>query len=67
MANLAHALGGIPSTVDISRMAAEHGGWMFLSLAIQSLPFIPAMLAGYAVGGMRRQRSREALHGDSEH
>ncbi len=63
VANLAHVLGGIPSTVDISRMAAEHGGWMFLSLVIQALPFIPAMLVGYVAGGKRRQRERASLHG----
>ncbi len=60
--SVAIVMGGFKSTIGIKEMAAEHGGWMLLSLVMQTVPFVPPMIAGYAVGGMRRQRSREALH-----
>lgn len=48
---------------DIKVLAKEYGGTMFLSLVMQTIPFIPAMVAGYVVGGKRRAKSRAALHG----
>ena len=54
---MAHA----PSNADLSVMAAEYGGWMFLSFLICTLPLIPAMIFGYRYGYKRRQREREEL------
>ncbi len=59
---LARVFGNLAETVDITEMAAEHGGLMFLSLVIQTLPFIPVMLAGYFVGGKKRTRDRAQFH-----
>ncbi len=60
---LAKAIAGVDTGVGIQQLAQEHGGWMLLSLVIQTVPFVPAMLAGYVVGGKKRQRSRsELLH-----
>ncbi len=58
---LAKALAGVDTGVGIQQLAQEHGGWMLLSLGIQTVPFVPAMLAGYVVGGKKRRRSREML------
>ncbi len=60
--SVAIVMGGFRSTVGIKEMAAEHGGWMFLSLILQTVPFMPPMIAGYVVGGKKRQRSRDELH-----
>ena len=54
---MAHA----PSDADLTQMAAEYGGWMFLSFLISTLPLIPAMIFGYRYGCKRRQRDRDEL------
>ncbi len=59
---LAKAIADVDTAVTIQRLAQEYGGWMLLSLVIQTLPFMPAILGGYAVGGMRRRKSRAALY-----
>lgn len=48
--------------IGIERMAGEYSGAMFASLLIQTLPFLPAMLAGYVCGARKRQKSRAELH-----
>ncbi len=60
---VAIVMGDFKSTTGIKEMAAEHGGWMFLSLIMQTVPFVPPMIAGYMVGAKKRQKSREELHG----
>ncbi|MBQ7335855.1 MAG: hypothetical protein IJW92_05240 [Clostridia bacterium] len=60
---LATVLGNIDASTDIIKLARDYGGWMFLSLIIQTIPFIPAMIIGYIVGGkMRRKKRRELLN-----
>ena len=54
-------MAGVSSDADLTVMAAEHGGWMFLSFLICTLPLIPAMMFGYRYGCKRRQRDREEL------
>ena len=53
--------GRAPSNADLYEMAAEYGGWMFLSFLVCTLPLIPAMIFGYRYGCKRRQREREEL------
>ena len=60
----AHPMAGVGSDTDLTVMAAEHGGWMFLSFLICTLPLIPAMIFGYRYGCKRRQRDREELTGE---
>ena len=55
--------GRAPSNADLYEMAAEYGGWMFLSFLVCTLPLIPAMVFGYRSGCKKRQREREALTG----
>ena len=55
--------GRAPSNADLYEMAAEYGGWMFLSFLVCTLPLIPAMIFGYRYGCKKRQREREALTG----
>ncbi len=61
---LAKAIADVDIGGMIAQMATEYGGWMFLSLGIQTVPFVPAMLLGYVVGGKRRQKSRRELLGN---
>ncbi len=56
--------GRAPSNADLYEMAAEYGGWMFLSFLVCTLPLIPAMIFGYRYGCKKRQREREALTGE---
>ena len=62
--SFAHPMAGVGSDTDLTVMAAEHGGWMFLSFLICTLPLIPAMIFGYRYGCKRRQRDREELTGE---
>ena len=49
---------------NIKERAAEHGGLMFASLLIQTIPFfIPSMIVGYLVGGNKRKKARDRLLG----
>ena len=59
--SLTRLMAGVSSDADLTVMAAEHGGWMFLSFLICTLPLIPAMMFGYRYGCKRRQRDREEL------
>ncbi len=66
VATLARVFGGLDEqAVDIKELAAEHGGLMFLSLVIQTLPFIIPMLTGYYVGAKKRRGERQKLHAES--
>ncbi len=58
---LAHYLGGIDRDVGISEMGRDHGGMMFLSLLILTLPCIPAMIGGYVWGRWVRRREKAAF------
>ena len=58
---IAQLIGNIDSLTDIKVMAREHGGLMFVSLVIQTVPFIPAMIGGYVYGGHKRKQSRMEL------
>ena len=60
---LAQPMAHAPSDADLTWMAANYGGWMFLSFLICTLPLIPAMIFGYRYGCKKRQREREALTG----
>ncbi len=44
--------------LDIRYMALNHKGYMFLSLLIQTIPYIPAMMLGYIKGARKRVKSR---------
>lgn len=59
--DLAQVFGNLDSTTGIKDMAREHGGLMFASLVIQTIPFIPAMMAGYLFGCKKREKSRKEL------
>lgn len=49
---------------DIEERVAQHGGLMFTSLLIQTIPFfIPSMIVGYLVGGNKRKKERDRLLG----
>ena len=61
VAYLARIIGNIPSTVDIKKLASEHGGMMFISMIIQLLPFLPSMITGYIIGAKKRQKDRADL------
>ncbi len=58
---LANVLGNLDPSLSITRVVQEHSGWLFLSLILQTLPFIPAMLGGYVCGGKKRIKSRGKL------
>ena len=58
---LAQPMAHAPSDADLTWMAANYGGWMFLSFLICTLPLIPAMIFGYRYGCQRRQRERDEL------
>lgn len=58
---LAQVFGNLGSTTGLKDMAREHGGLMFASLVIQTVPFIPAMVAGYLFGCKKREKSRRKL------
>ena len=63
--NVAELLGKIPQNeADLTTMARLHGGWMFLSLIIQTIPFVPAMIAGYLSGEKKRRKDRKKLMGE---
>ncbi len=49
-------------SIGISAMVEEYSGWMLVSLLIQSIPFLPAMCAGYVCGAKKRQKNRLELH-----
>ena len=49
---------------NIKEMARLYGGWMFLSLIIQTIPFVPAMIAGYLFGEKKRIKDRKKLTGE---
>ena len=59
-------MAGAPSDADLTAMAAEYGGWMFLSFLLCTLPLIPAMIFGYRYGYKRRARERDELTGGTE-
>ena len=60
---MAIVIKSLDRTTSLKEMADEHGGAMFVSLIIQTIPFIPAMIAGYWLGDKKRQRSRQKLTG----
>ncbi len=63
VATLAGVFGNLDEQlVNIKDMAAEHGGLMFLSLVIQTVPLILPMLVGYYAGGKKRQKDRARIH-----
>jgi uncharacterized membrane protein (Fun14 family) len=62
--DIAIVIKNLDRTTSLKEMADEHGGAMFVSLIIQTIPFIPAMIAGYMLGGKKRQRSRQKLTGE---
>ncbi len=59
--HIAHYLGNIEYGIGIGDMAKQYPGWMFLSLLIQDLPFVPAMIGGYVWGGWVRRREKAAF------
>ena len=59
--SFAYPMAGVASDTDLAKMAAAHGGWMFLSFLICTLPLIPAMIFGYRFGCKKRQRERDEL------
>ncbi len=61
--DIAIVIKNLDRTTSLKEMADEHGGAMFVSLIVQTIPFIPAMIAGYLLGGKKRQRSRQKLTG----
>ncbi len=48
--------------LNIKEMAREHGGFMFITLVLVTVPFIPSMIVGYIVGSMKRRKERQNLH-----
>lgn len=42
-------------------VVGAYPGPAFLSLLLQTIPFIPAMIAGYLVGGRKREKERQEL------
>lgn len=62
VAYIAQALGKIDSITSIKEMASEHSGLMLVSLIIQTIPFIPAMIGGYKFGEKKRLKSRKELY-----
>ncbi len=67
VATLARVIGGMgEQQADIKELASEHGGLMFLSLVVQTIPFIPPMLAGYYVGGKKRRKDRVSIHNETK-
>ena len=60
---IAIVMKNLDRTTGLKEMADEHGGAMFVSLIVQTIPFIPAMITGYLLGGKKRQRSRQKLTG----
>lgn len=51
---------------SINDIVAHHGWIVFVSLIIQTIPFIPAMLFGYLFGSRRRGKSRHYLTGNQD-
>ncbi len=60
---LAQILGNLGTNIELAEMRREHPTLMFVSLVIQTIPFVPAMIGGYKIGEKRRQKSREELVG----
>lgn len=60
---IAIVIEGLDRTTSLKEMVDEHGGAMFASLIIQTIPFIPAMIGGYLLGGRKRQKNRQKLIG----
>ena len=58
---IAQILGDLSNTTDIKEMARMHGGLMFVSLLMQTIPFIPAMIGGYIYGGKKHRKSKKEL------
>ncbi len=65
VATLARVFGGLTESVDIKELASRHGGWMLLSLTVQTVPFLLPMLAGYAAGGRKRRKDRVLIHSEA--
>ena len=57
---LTEALAGIRGS-NIDLLNREYGGYLLLSLFIQTFPYIPAMLLGYWIGWRKREKSRTLL------
>ena len=57
----AQPMAGAASGTELTEMAAAHGGWMFLSFLICTIPLIPAMIFGYRFGFKKRKRERDEL------
>ena len=58
---LAMIISGAHENTGLSTLVEEYGNYMFISMLIQTVPFIPTMAIGYIVGGKRRQKSRREI------
>lgn len=58
---VAKLLGGLDDMVDLKELVTNYKGLMFISLVVQAIPLIPAMIFGYIIGKKKREQSRKSL------